>query len=80
MSKDDRPVPGGTHLKSDPSVTEGGKAPSPTKGGQGHAKPSASLARGQGKPTDGTSSATAGEAEMEHAAVMGAQKPVAKQD
>ena len=78
MPKDDRPLIRGNHLPASKAVDEGGKAPSPTKGGQGHPKPSASKARVQGRPEAGTSSATVGEAEMEHAAVMGAQKPRAK--
>ncbi len=76
MPKDDRPFVRGNHLPGSKAVDEGGKAPSP--GSPGHAKPSASKAKLQGKPEAGTSRATVGEAEMEHAAVMGAQKPQAK--
>jgi hypothetical protein len=78
MATKDRPQ--GNHASTDPSVTDTGRASDPSRAGPGHPKPSASKARGQGKPEEGTSSATAGEAEMEHAAVIGAQKPRARHD
>lgn len=60
--------------KTDTSVAEGGKAEDPTDGGHGHPKPAASRASAEGSPEAGTSSATAGKAEREHAAEAGAMK------
>lgn len=71
----DKPLVAGGHLASSPDVTEGGKAPAPTEGGHGHAKGAASHATEEDNPTDGTSGATAGRAEKDHAAAVGAGKP-----
>jgi len=72
--KDERPPGRGTHLPSSADVTEGGKAPSPAEG-HGHPKPAASRAEAEGNSTDGTSRATQGKAEKDHAAEVGAGKP-----
>ena len=71
----DRPLVAGNRLPSSPDVTEGGKAASPTDGGHGHPKGAASRAEAEGNPQDGTSRATQGKAEKDHAAGMGAGKP-----
>ncbi|MBY0336889.1 MAG: hypothetical protein K2X11_09760 [Acetobacteraceae bacterium] len=73
MSKDERPLVKGNHLPASPEVTEGGKAPSPAEG-HGHPKPATSRAEAEGNPTEGTSRATQGQAEKDHAAGMGAGK------
>lgn len=54
-------------------VLEGGKAENPTEG-KGRPKPATSRADAEGGPDAGTSSATAGKAEKEHAAESGAAK------
>ncbi len=74
----DKPLVAGNHLPSSPNVTEGGVAPSPTEGGHGHPKPSASKAMAEGRDTDATSGATQGRAEKDHAAGMGAGKPLSE--
>ncbi len=74
MAKDDKPLVPGNHLPPDPTVTEGGVAPAPNDGA-GHMKASHSRASAEGRPHDGTSTATQGKSEHEHAAVMGANKP-----
>ena len=55
------------------SVTEGGKAESPTEG-KGHPKPATSHADAEGASGAGTSSATVGKAEKQGAAEAGAAK------
>jgi hypothetical protein len=74
---DDRTTGQGTrkghHGKPGDDVTEGGVPPAPTEG-RGMAKPSASNAAADGLPDGDTSAATAGKAEKEHAAEVGAQK------
>ena len=55
-------------------VTEGGPAPDPTRAGHGTPKPAASKAADEGKPEDGTSTATVGRAEKDEAAAKGAEK------
>jgi len=79
MAKDDKPIVPGNHLPADPTVTEGGKAPSPGAG-HGHPKPAASRAEAEGNPTAGTSHATQGKAEKQHAEAAGARKPRARHD
>ncbi|WP_207538068.1 hypothetical protein [Sabulicella rubraurantiaca] len=71
MSQDEKPLVRGNHLPSSDDVTEGGKAPSPTDG-PGKPKPATSRAEAEGNPTDGTSKATQGKAEKDHAAGTGA--------
>ncbi|HEV7264051.1 MAG TPA: hypothetical protein VGN83_03915 [Falsiroseomonas sp.] len=78
MPKDDRPLVRGNHLPGSPAVTEGGKAPRPGEGG--HPKPSASRARAERNPESGTSRATQGQIEKQHAEIMGAQKPQSRKD
>ncbi|WP_376098628.1 hypothetical protein ACE7GA_08995 [Roseomonas sp. CCTCC AB2023176] len=75
QQRGDMPLVAGNRLPSSPEVTEGGKAPTPTEGGHGHAKGAASRAEAEGNPTDGTSRATQGKAEKDHAASVGAGKP-----
>lgn len=75
MSKDEKPLVRGNHLPASEEVTEGGKAPSPVEGKHGHPLPAASRAEAEGNTTEGTSRATQGKAEKEHAAAVGAGKP-----
>lgn len=75
MSKDERPLVRGNHLPAREDVTEGGKAESPVEGKHGHPKGATSRAEAEGNPTDGTSRATQGKAEKEHAEAVGAGKP-----
>lgn len=75
QQRGDMPLVAGNHLPSSPDVTEGGKAPSPTEGRHGRPKGATSRADAEGNPTDGTSRATQGRAEKDHAAGMGAAKP-----
>jgi hypothetical protein len=63
----------GHHRKPGDDVTEGGVPPAPTEG-HGAPKASASNAVAEGRPDGGTSAATAGKAEKEHAAEAGARK------
>lgn len=65
----------GHHEKPGDAVREGGPAASPTEGGHGHPKGAVSTARDAGAVGgEDTSTATAGKAEKEHAAAVGAHK------
>lgn len=63
----------GRHPEPGDDVTEGGPAPAPTSS-HGTPKPAASKAVAEGVPDDDTSAATAGTAEKERAARIGAEK------
>lgn len=56
------------------NVTEGGKAPAP-KEPNGQMKPSASSSAASGADTEGTSKATTGKAEKQHAEDVSKGKP-----
>ena len=75
LHDENQPMISGNHLKSSPTVTEGGPADPPTNGGHGHKKPSFSTADREGAGTEGTSHATVGKREQEWAATRGANKP-----
>jgi hypothetical protein len=65
----------GHHAQPGDDVTEGGMAPASTRHGHGTPEPAASRADAEGTDTgSGTSAATVGKAEKEHAAEAGAEK------
>ena len=63
----------GHHKKPGEDVTEGGVPPAPTEG-RGTPKGAASKAAVEGLPDGGTSAATAGTSEKEHAAAIASEK------
>ncbi len=71
--KTEQPLVKGNHLGSSDDVAEGGPAPVPIEG-HGAPKASASKAAAEERPDGGTSDATAGKAERDHAAGIGAGK------
>lgn len=66
---DGRPI---DNPKSSPTFAEGDATPTRS---HGHAKPAASRAHAEGNPESGTSTATQGKIEKQHAELLGAQKP-----
>ena len=65
----------GHHAKPGDAVEEGGVAPSPTEGGHGKPKGSASKAEAEGAVVgEDTNTATQGKLDKEHAAEAGAGK------
>lgn len=68
-----RGLPGNQGVEPGGEVTEGGVPPAPVER-HGMPKASASKADDEGRPDEGTTPATAGKAEKQHAAAAGALK------